>query len=312
MKSSMIRPVRTEAGLGNPPTEFSTKDVEAANFMVKYGLHFDPQKPHVFIESVKDVIETQYRNEDRAVFGKGPYRLKKGFEHFLVNDLKWSSMTAVQRQNKVKEFQKADVRSRKDYVTITAPAAPQCSTLSVTAIESGIIKRPSTTSLVDLLEYCNDQHEQSSNQNDVPPMQISTAYPVNHIVSNNALYQPPIIQQNYQQTQVQRNNFFLKWIAGTTVSKCHDCREKIQNPPKLTLDDLLMAYKDIHQFRDPVTGVLRYSDAPQNVHFHLRSFCARTRYPNFSYTWLDVPLQMQQSLSLLHFQILLSEFHWRP
>ena len=43
MKSSMTRPVRTEAALGNPPTEFSTNDVEAANFMVKYGLHFDPQ-----------------------------------------------------------------------------------------------------------------------------------------------------------------------------------------------------------------------------------------------------------------------------
>ena len=34
-------------------------------------------------------------------------------------------------------------------------------------------------------------------------MQISTALPVNHIVSNNALQQPPIIQQNYQQPQVQ-------------------------------------------------------------------------------------------------------------
>ena len=40
--------------------------------MVKYGLHFDPQNPHVSIESVKDVIETQYRNKDRAVFGKSP------------------------------------------------------------------------------------------------------------------------------------------------------------------------------------------------------------------------------------------------
>ena len=85
-------------------------------------------------------------------------------------------------------------------------------------------KRPSTTSLVDLLEDCNDQLEQSSNQNDVPPMQISTAHPVNHIVSNNALYQPPIIQQNCQQPQVQKkNSFFFKWIAGITVSKCCSC-----------------------------------------------------------------------------------------
>ena len=55
MKSSMIHPVRTEAGLGNHPTEFSTSDVGASNFMVKYGLHFAPQKPHVFIESVKGI-----------------------------------------------------------------------------------------------------------------------------------------------------------------------------------------------------------------------------------------------------------------
>ena len=88
--------------------------------------------------------------------------------------------------------------------------------------------------------------------------------------------------------------------------------KKIQNLPKLAPDDLVMAYKDIRQFTDPVTGVLRYSDAPQNVNFHLRSVCVRTRYPNFNYTWLDVSLQMQQSLSPLHFQRLLSEFYWRP
>ena len=45
-------------------------------------------------------------------------------------------------------------------------------------------KRPSATSLADLLEDCNDQLEQSSNQNDVPPMQISTAHPVNHVANH--------------------------------------------------------------------------------------------------------------------------------
>ena len=50
-------------------------------------------------------------------------------------------MAVVQRLNKVKEFQKADI-SRKDYVTITAPAAQQCSALSVIAMESGITEVP--------------------------------------------------------------------------------------------------------------------------------------------------------------------------
>ena len=131
-------------------------------------------------------------------------------------------------------------------------------------------------------------------------MQISTAHPVNHIASNNALYQPRIIQQNCQQPQVQKNSFCLKWTTGATVLKCCGCREKIKNP-KLAPHDLVMTYKDIREFRDPVTEALRYSDAPQNVHFHLRSVCVRTRYSNFNYTGLDVPLQMQQSLSPLHF-----------
>ena len=48
-------------------------------------------------------------------------------------------------------------------------------------------KRPSTNSLVGFLEDCDVQLEQSSNQNDVPPVQISTARPVNHNVLNNAL-----------------------------------------------------------------------------------------------------------------------------
>ena len=49
-------------------------------------------------------------------------------------------MTAVIRLNKVKEFQKTDMRSRKDYLTIIAPAVPQCSILSVSSMESGVTK----------------------------------------------------------------------------------------------------------------------------------------------------------------------------
>ena len=127
MKSSMIRPVRTEAGLGNPLNFTQTTLRQQILWSNIVGILI--LKSLIFIGLVKDFIETQYRDEDRAVFRKGPYRLRKGFEHFLVNDLKWSKMTAVQRLNKVKELKKAYKRSRKDYVTITAPA-PQFSALS--------------------------------------------------------------------------------------------------------------------------------------------------------------------------------------
>ena len=37
MKSYMIRPVQTEAGLGNPPTEFSTNDIEALYGQLRFA-----------------------------------------------------------------------------------------------------------------------------------------------------------------------------------------------------------------------------------------------------------------------------------
>ena len=69
-------------------------------------------------------------------------------------------MAAVQRLNKVKEFQKADMRSRKDYVTITAPATPQCITLSVTVMEGGITK-VTIASFATMFEKANEllRHE---------------------------------------------------------------------------------------------------------------------------------------------------------
>ena len=44
----------------------------------------------------------QFKNEDRAVFGKGPYKLQKGFEKYYVNDFKWGQLTAQQRLTKNK------------------------------------------------------------------------------------------------------------------------------------------------------------------------------------------------------------------
>ena len=67
IKTSLLKPIRVEAGLGDPPKEFTTNDVESRNF-IKYRLHLDKKNPQEFIERVKEIINTQFRNEDRAVF----------------------------------------------------------------------------------------------------------------------------------------------------------------------------------------------------------------------------------------------------
>ena len=68
----MLASVRTEAGLGSPPKEFSTKDVESGNLLVKYHLQFDPKEPASSIQKIQELVEEQYRNEDRALSERRP------------------------------------------------------------------------------------------------------------------------------------------------------------------------------------------------------------------------------------------------
>ena len=72
IKTSLLKPIRVEAGLGDPPKDFTANDVESGNFIIKYGLHLDKKNPQEFKERVKEIINTQFRNEDRAVFEKRP------------------------------------------------------------------------------------------------------------------------------------------------------------------------------------------------------------------------------------------------
>ena len=109
----MLKPVRIEAGLGNPPKEYTNNDPEAANFIIKHALKFDAKKPHEFIHEIKNIIETQYRNEDRAVFGKGPYEVRPEFQHLAVDDRKWSQMTHEQRMAKLNTYRKSDMKDKK-------------------------------------------------------------------------------------------------------------------------------------------------------------------------------------------------------
>ena len=144
MKDSMLKSVRMDAGLGNPPSEYTNNDPEAANFMIKHGLHFDSKKPHEFIQEIKNIIETQQRNEDRAVFGKGPFQIREGFKHLVVDDITWAQLTHVQRMRKLSTFLKAEIDDRKDPIqdpTETAPIDTPPS-LTIDAKSSGITTIP--------------------------------------------------------------------------------------------------------------------------------------------------------------------------
>eukprot|EP00794_Sanderia_malayensis_P002355 gene2355-2713_t len=104
IKESMPRPVRTEAGLGDPPSEYTKNESEAGNFMIKHGLHFELKKIQEFIVQVKSIVDAQFRNEGRAVIGKGPFKVIPMFSYLVPDDRRWGSMSHSQRMKATHKF----------------------------------------------------------------------------------------------------------------------------------------------------------------------------------------------------------------
>ena len=114
---------------------------------------------------------------------------------------------------------------------------------------------------------------------------------------------PPIVQQQIS------NPFFLKWVSGTTVSKCYGCNGSIPNLPINMLDNLIVARKDIRHYRDRNTGQLQFSSQLQNVHFHLNLRCIHTKYPTFNPCHLTIDTFIYAYLQPEHKFKLLTEFN---
>ena len=114
VRESMLKSVRIEAGLGDPPSEYTNNAVESGNFILKYGLHFEPKKPHKFVTQVKDIINMQFRNEERAVFGKGPFKVRPDFSHLIPDEIRLGKMTHNQRTKMINRFIETGMDGRRD------------------------------------------------------------------------------------------------------------------------------------------------------------------------------------------------------
>ena len=71
------------------PNQFTSNDLESGNFIRKHCINFYEQKSQEFLEKVKkEIINIQFRNENRVLFGKDSYKPRKEFEKNDVNDFK--------------------------------------------------------------------------------------------------------------------------------------------------------------------------------------------------------------------------------
>ena len=137
-KSSMIKPVRIEVGLGNLPLEYTNNDPESANFLIKHGLHFNAQKPHEFTKKIKEMVENQQRNEDHAVYRKGQYRLREEFQHLGVDDYQRSKLMPLQLKKKLALYLNADMEEKKDVTAELINENQNVETTSLSDIDTAV------------------------------------------------------------------------------------------------------------------------------------------------------------------------------
>ena len=71
--SGMLRPVREKAGLGVPPSRFTTIASELINAMLKRQAEYKRNELPAFMNHLKQLIDKQEREVERDVVGRGKY-----------------------------------------------------------------------------------------------------------------------------------------------------------------------------------------------------------------------------------------------
>ena len=156
----MRKDIREAAGLGSPPSIFTTNSSEAMNSVLKKQVSYKKTQWPEFVQQMKELVDEQQNEIIRSLSGRGRYRLCEGVKHFGVSVEQWTKMRPEQRQKIVQRFNSATIEgssassvhtfsspSIADEDTASSDQQPSCSVrcLKVSAEESGIHTIPLVT-----------------------------------------------------------------------------------------------------------------------------------------------------------------------
>ena len=96
--SGMLKPVREEAGLGLPPSSFTTNACESINAMLKRKVEYKKNELPTFMNHLKQLAEEQEREVERAVIGRGKYKFVKEYKCLEISETDWFRMSREQRK----------------------------------------------------------------------------------------------------------------------------------------------------------------------------------------------------------------------
>ena len=131
--SGMLKPVRREAGLGNPPSPFTTNASESMNAILKRKVDYKKNELHMFINHLKQLADEQENEIERAVIGRGKYRFHEQYRHLEVKESEWFKMNSDQRQRHMKKAASTHLSTGSGRL-LPLPGAPESSVGNVSQL----------------------------------------------------------------------------------------------------------------------------------------------------------------------------------
>ena len=127
IRNYMLRPIREECGLGCPPEPFTTNASESINAVLKNKLDYQRSELPNFVEKIREVVNEQQKELERAVIGRGKYQLQQQYKFLEVPENKWFRMSLQQRKDHLSKLQSVtiiDINGMGELESATSAATP--------------------------------------------------------------------------------------------------------------------------------------------------------------------------------------------
>ncbi len=142
--NSLISPVRQRAGLGCPPSKFTTNRSERTNGVIQDYVARKCGRRRVDVYSfavmLKELVDIQEKEVELAVVGKGKYTLHPAYEGMRVTASQWVKMTYDQQQAALRKIHSCTVEdiSRTDVSTVTAAVSDVNNPILKAILKAGV------------------------------------------------------------------------------------------------------------------------------------------------------------------------------
>ena len=98
MKETMLKPVRQEAGLGNPPEQFSTNASESVNAVLKAKVDYKRSELPAFVRKMEELVKDQKSEFELAVISRGKFQIRSAYQSLEIPESTWFNMDTKARE----------------------------------------------------------------------------------------------------------------------------------------------------------------------------------------------------------------------